>query len=120
MHELEMRNDPFLGQGTELPTDLPVENEDDGCCSGILKKFSFYTDWFWSKIYICILVGIGCFSRKQPHSESAGRKSARCQSASSSLRNLNKSARSRCRSSESKIKWIDVDNKAPLEISVID
>ena len=38
MHELEMLNDPFLGKGTGLPTDLPVENEDDGCCSGILKK----------------------------------------------------------------------------------
>ena len=46
MHELEMLNDPFLGRGTELPTDLPVENEDDGCCSGILKKFSFYTERF--------------------------------------------------------------------------
>ena len=44
MTDLEMLNDPFLGRGTELPTEMPFENEDDGCCSGILKKFSFYTD----------------------------------------------------------------------------
>ena len=41
MHELEMLNDPFLGRGTELPTEMPFENEDDGCCSGILKNSPF-------------------------------------------------------------------------------
>ena len=36
MHKLEMLDDPFLDQATELPTDLPFANDDeDSGCSGM-------------------------------------------------------------------------------------
>ena len=45
MHKLEMLDDPFLDQATELPTDLPFANDDeDSGCSGIAFKNLLY--WF--------------------------------------------------------------------------
>ena len=43
MHKLEMLDDPFLDQATELPTDLPFANDDDDSgCSGIAFKNLLY------------------------------------------------------------------------------
>ena len=43
MHKLEMLDDPFLDQATELPTDLPFANDDeDSGCSGIAFKNLLY------------------------------------------------------------------------------
>ena len=107
-----MLDDPFLDQATELPTDLPFANDDeDSGCSGMAFKNLLY--WFIFTKNIYWLIGKICCSRKSPHSGSPRRKSARCQSASSGLRNLNKS--SRCRSSGSVKREV-----APLEISAID
>ena len=116
MSELEMLNDPFFGN-TENDIPYSPDWEDSGCLGNIKStiKNPILLIYFYRKISSLFTEKMCCCSRKQHNSGSATppqsrRKSIRCQSARSGLRNLTKS--SRCQTSKSV-------NREPLEISVI-